>query len=468
MRVSFISGVFNVLHLGHLSLFNYAKSISDKLVIGIIDKPEEGFDNLNSLKYRKQLLNECEYVDEITVIKDNLLENLYQIKPDLIIKGKEFQNKFNIEESYVKENNIKIIFSSGAGSMPINFDKVANNNIQLDKDYLFRNKLDIKKIKKTINDFEKLKVCVIGETIIDEYIYHETMGVSQEDFISVLRPRYSNKYLGGASIVASNCAKLGAKTSFISIGGNKNYEQYVQNQLKNLKIKAKFFQDENTHIIYKQRFMNEEHTVFRVNHFNRDEISLNTQNLILDYFEKNCRDFDALIISDFNYGCIPKNLYQNILDLCKNKKIKLFTDSQLSSQIGDITRFTNSHISFQTEYEIRTTLKNSHDSLNEISYKFFKAVNSKNVLLKLNSNGILINSFFSHNSSYTDTIKAFNKNPIHTSGAGDSLLSTTSLAYTITEDIALSSFIGSLAAALQISEKGSILISRENLFEYLN
>jgi rfaE bifunctional protein kinase chain/domain len=467
LKISFISGVFNVLHLGHLSLFNYAKSISDKLIIGLIENPEEGFENLNSLKYRKQLLNECEYVDKVVIIKGDILDTLNDVKPNLIIKGKEFQNKNNIEQAYTKKNNTSIIFSSGVGSMPIKFDKVVDHNIQLDKDFLFRNKINSKSLKKTINNFKNLNVCVLGETIIDEYIYHETMGVSQEDFISVLRPRHSNKFLGGAAIVASNCAKLGSKTHFISIGGNTDKEKFVMEQLEDLNIKAKLFLDDNTHIVHKQRFKNEENTVFRVNHYSHDEISISTQNQIIKYFKRNYDKFDAVIISDFNYGCIPKNLYQNILELCKNKKIKLYTDSQLSSQIGDITRFVNSDISFQTEYEIRTTLKNTHDSLNEISYQFFKQVNSKNVLLKLNSNGILINSFFSSNSSYTDTIRAFNKNPTHTSGAGDSLLCVAALAYTLTEDIALSSFLGSLSAALQVSKKDSILISKENLFEYL-
>ena len=100
-----------------------------------------------------------------------------------------------------------------------------------------------------------------------------------------------------------------------------------------------------------------------------------------------------------------------------------------------------------------------------ISYKFFKAVNSKNILLKLNSNGILINSFFSHNSSYTDTIKAFNKTNTYI-WCGRSDYPSISLAYTITEDIALSSFIGSLVAAHKYL-KGFNLIS-EKIYLILN
>ena len=148
MKISFISGVFNVLHLGHLSLFNYAKSISDKLIIGLIENPEEGFENLNSLKYRMQLLNECEYVDKVVIVKGDILDTLNDLKPNLIIKGKEFQNKNNIEQAYAKKNNTSIIFSSGVGSMPIKFDKIVDHNIQLDKDFLFRNKINLKSLKK--------------------------------------------------------------------------------------------------------------------------------------------------------------------------------------------------------------------------------------------------------------------------------------------------------------------------------
>ena len=69
---------------------------------------------------------------------------------------------------------------------------------------------------------------------------------------------------------------------------------------------------------------------------------LQYQKRILDYFEKNCRDFDAFNYSDLIMA-VYQNLYQNILDYVRTKN-KLFTDSQLSSQIGDITRFTNAYL----------------------------------------------------------------------------------------------------------------------------
>ena len=71
-----------------------------------------------------------------------------------------------------------------------------------------------------IEKFNKTKLLVIGDTIVDEYIACDALGMSAEAPLVVFRELHSKNYIGGAAIVASHIKSLGADCKFISIIGN--------------------------------------------------------------------------------------------------------------------------------------------------------------------------------------------------------------------------------------------------------
>ena len=90
------------------------------------------------------------------------------------------------------------------------------------------------KIVEYINKFSNLNILVIGDTIIDEYITCDAIGMSQEDPTIVVTPISNKKFIGGAAIVASHAKTLGANVSYISVLGDDENFEFTQNYLTSL------------------------------------------------------------------------------------------------------------------------------------------------------------------------------------------------------------------------------------------
>ena len=225
MKVAFISGVFNVLHPGHLRLFKFAKQNSDKLIVGIESKLMIKENEIHDNKSRMEVISNCGWVDDVILVNNNLKKIIRKIKPDIIVKGSEFRNKKNPEEDYITNLKTKIIFSSGdsfkyASVETKNIKSINHDIISLDYDFLKRRNISTKKLNRIINNFKSIKVCIIGDIIIDKYQNTQTVGVSKEDPTVVVTPLSEEAFLGGAGIVASHAASLGSQATFISICGN--------------------------------------------------------------------------------------------------------------------------------------------------------------------------------------------------------------------------------------------------------
>ena len=92
------------------------------------------------------------------------------------------------------------------------------------------------------------------------------------------------------------------------------------------------------------------------------------------------------------------------------KKSLRTADSQISSQFGDIKKFTNFHLITPTEHEARTSLNDNQSGLVKVAQNIQNITKNKNVILTLGDHGILINTK-SKNKIYTDQIKALNNYP---------------------------------------------------------
>ena len=108
-RAVFVNGTFDVLHLGHLELLNYAKSLGDKLFVAI-----DSDNRVKQLKgptrpvydafQRKTMLLNLKAVDEVEVFSSNEELELWikQIKPSIMVVGSDWRNKTVIGSQYAK------------------------------------------------------------------------------------------------------------------------------------------------------------------------------------------------------------------------------------------------------------------------------------------------------------------------------------------------------------------------------
>ncbi len=470
----FISGNFNVLHPGHLRLFKFAKELGDVLVVGINSDSVGGPAIHVPENMRLDNVDSNIWVDETILIEDSIEQVLKSIRPDIVLKGKEYEGIFNPEKEILDSYGGKLIFSSGevvfsSSDLISNYYKSETHSIiDIPQRFIKRHGFDKNDLKNVIERFSTLKVCVIGDLIVDEYISCDPLGMSQEDPTIVVTPIDSKSFIGGAGIVAAHAAGLGAEVDFISIGGNDNSLSFAKEVLDTYKINHHIFVDEIRPTTLKQRFRSHDKTLLRVSHLHQGAINLNLQNEIYELLSEKIENYDLLVFSDFNYGCLPQTLVDRLVKKGKESKVVMAADSQSSSQMGDISRFKGMDFLFPTEHEARLSLRNYDDGLVVISEKLSKKADAANIFLKLGSEGVLLHLKDAKSvHSQTDRLKALNNFPKDVSGAGDSMMIAALMSHVSGASGWVSACLGSLASAIQVGRLGNIPLQKEDLLESL-
>lgn len=468
-KIVFVSGNFNIIHPGHLRLLHFAKELGGKLIVGVYSDRISGSAAHIKQDLRLKNIESILWVNHAFIIDNDIKSTIEKIKPDLIVKGKEYENKDNPELKIIQKYGGKLIFSSGE-SMLSSFDLINQEIGSINSSFFIKStrefNIDINKLKLHLSKISKLKILVIGDTIIDEYITCDALGMSQEDPTIVVTPVKVDKFIGGAAIVAAHAAGLGAKVDLISVTGFDENTDFATKTLKDNKVNSYLFKDKGRPTTLKKRYRCKGKTMLRVSYLHQGMIDLDIQNKIFKKFKNLLTNVDLVIFSDFNYGALPSNLVNKLVDLCTKNKIKIVADSQSSSQVGDISRFKNMDIITPTEREARLSLQDYDSGLVVIAEKLRKVSRAKNILLKMGENGVLVN-YYKDNLN-TEKISAFNHNPIDVAGAGDSMLVTTSLAYTTGATIIESTILGSIASSIQVGRVGNYPLLVKDFLPFLN
>ena len=470
MKKVFVSGDFNILHPGHLRLLKFAKESGDVLVVGI--NSDEISHKGISQDIRLESIQATSYVDESFILNYSSLEYIKKYKPDIVVKGKEYENKENSELEIINSYGGKLLFTSGE----IGFSSLAllkqeflntNYNIEHNLNYTNRHNLKFIDLKNIIEKFKTLNVLVLGDTIVDEYISCEPLGMSQEDPTIVVSPLQSDKFIGGAAIVASHAKTLGANVKFISVVGDDENSSYVKDGLEKLNIDVSLYLDSTRPTTLKQRFRAKDKTLLRVNHLKQHGIENDIENNILEEVKKNIKDLDLIIFSDFSYGVLTNNIINNISIIAKENNIIMAADSQSSSQVGDISKFKDMTLVTPTEREIRLSLNDFESGLVVLSNKLIDKAGAKYIFTTLGAEGLMIYNSTS-NELLTDNINPLGNIVKDVSGAGDSLLACSSMSLAVGSDIWQSAYLGSLSAAIQVGRIGNIPIQKEEILKELN
>ena len=199
-----------------------------------------------------------------------------------------------------------------------------------------------------------------------------------------------------------------------------------------------------------------------------NSINKELQEKILKKLNSIIKKIDLIIFSDFNYGVLPQNLVDEIIKIAKKNNIMISADSQSSSQTGDISRFSNVNLITPTEREARLSLRDNQIGLVRLAENLRNKTSAKNILLKLGEEGILVHPGADNSiNEVTDRIGALNQSPKDVAGAGDSLLVSSSLSLLTGSSIWEASYIGSLAAAIQVGRVGNTPINANELIQQI-
>jgi rfaE bifunctional protein kinase chain/domain len=471
IRKILISGNFNILHPGHLRLFKFAKEQGDWLIVAVNSDQLAGKNAMVPESLRLDGVISNTLVDEAFILNSSIESLIENIKPNIVVKGKEYEGKSNLELRALNKYGGKLIFSSGESIfstldlLKSEFVVDAKNSMHFPQEYITRHDIKTIELKKIVDNFAKISVCVIGDLIVDEYINCDPLGMSQEDPTIVVTPVQSTKYLGGAGIVAAHAAGLGAKVHYITVSGRDEVSAFASDKLIQYGVNAKIFLDETRPTTLKQRFRCRGKTLLRVSHLHQEAISLAMQDDIFEKSKKVMQTSHLIIFSDFNYGCLPQALVERITEYAKRHGKILAADSQSSSQVGNIARFRGMDLITPTEREARVSARDYSSGLIILADKIQGMSEAKNIVLKMGEEGALIHAKNYNDGTkwQTDQIEALNNAAKDPAGAGDSMLTVMALSLVAGGDIWAGAYLGSIAAAIQVGRIGNIPITADEI-----
>ena len=459
-KIVFVSGNFNVVHPGHLRLQNFAAEVGEFLVVGLHGDAQPGV--FVPIDLRRAGLQAISRVSKVVLLEEGTSEFIAALKPDVVVKGKEHESSHNSEQEIINSYGGKLLFTSGESrfsSMDLlqrELRELELPSIRRPTEYLLRHGIDENELSTLVKRFAELRIVVVGDLIVDEYITCDPLGMSQEDPTIVVTPIKHDKFVGGAGIVAAHAKGMNGHVDFFSVVGNDDTAKFAEQTLRDYGVSTHLIRDENRPTTLKQRFRSRGKTLLRVNRLRQNEISREHAEAIIERIETVLSKANLLIFSDFNYGCLPQFLVDDICKLCKKHDVKMVADSQSSSQIGDISRFKNMLLITPTEHEARLSTRDSGAGLVVLAEALRKNANAEHIFITLGDEGLLVYSMPNiQNGIVTDQLFAFNHSPKDVSGAGDCMLTCSSMALIVGANVWQAAYLGSLAAACQVGRIGN-------------
>jgi rfaE bifunctional protein kinase chain/domain len=468
-HVVFVSGNFNIVHPGHLRLLQFAKDCGDFLVVGVSN------DSAASVKVpaamRLEGVRAIGIVDCAFLLQERPESLIRKFKPAVVVKGKEFENRHNPERDAVESYGGTLLFSSGEmrfSSLDLLQRELVETNfstIVKPLDFPKRHDFSFGDLEHVVRRFSELKVVVIGDLIVDEYINCDPLGMSREDPTIVVTPIRQDYFVGGAGIVAAHASGLGAQVQYFGVVGEDPIAAYAEHTLARFGVEAHFVVDESRPTTLKQRFRADGKTLLRVSHLRQHDVRREIAEQLFDQLCAHLEGCKLLIFSDFNYGCLPQSLVDRLVDHCRGRATMMAADSQASSQIGDVSRFKGMSLLTPTEHEARLAVRDYGSGLVVLAEDLRRKANAEQLFITLGAEGMLIHarSNGKNDEFLTDQLPAFNTAPKDVSGAGDSLLACSCLSLAVGANIWQVAYLGSLAAACQVGRVGNSPLSAEEL-----
>jgi rfaE bifunctional protein kinase chain/domain len=180
-----------------------------------------------------------------------------------------------------------------------------------------------------INSFDKKRILLIGDTILDIYSYgRKVCKSSDSDAVEVEEDKISVSF-GGASLVASNILELGGHVIFFSVIGNDEAAKYYDN-FNHPKLEKHFLVDGNRSTTIKKRFWVGDKKLFQANFVDNRCIEPATEKKIVQEIKPFIKNIEVIVVLDAHHGLMTKNLIASLVSLAQKYQKPLYVDSQIS------------------------------------------------------------------------------------------------------------------------------------------
>ena len=320
------------------------------------------------------------------------------------------------------------------------------------------------KLESLSNAFSKARIAVIGDLMLDRYLFGSVSRFSPEAPVPILDIHRDELRLGGAANVANNIHTLSATALLIGVVGDDSKGERVRKMLGEIGLSSDGIitaHDRPTTI--KTRVIAGSQQMLRVDHEKKHAIDSETEEKIFTYLEANIESIDGIILEDYNKGVLSAKLIRRISALALQKNIPVFVDPKHDN----FFEFKNVTVFKPNRKEMEDALKISFDTdekLHAAGFKLLEMLGAENILLTLSEKGMLL---FERGEKEPFAIPTRAQEVADVSGAGDTVIATLAVASACGATIREAATMANRAAGIVIEELGIVPIFREQLITAL-
>lgn len=329
-------------------------------------------------------------------------------------------------------------------------------------------------LKKIINRFNKAKILVVGDLILDEYIWGKVERISPEAPVPVVWANKRTYLPGGAANVANNINSLEARVGLVGVIGKDKHADILRLELKKRKITTQgIFVEPKRHTTLKTRILAGHQQIVRVDWENIEPLTKGLNRKMLEFIEKNIDNFDAIIIEDYGKGMINPQFLEKLISLSRyHKKIITVDPKEEHFQYyRSVTAIT------PNRKELENAIRNLKikDTANRFKVNSDRLTTDKDIdfagreiLRYLDLNSLLVTlgehgmRLFEKDGRITQ-IPTVVQEVFDVSGAGDTVIACFTLALTQGANRLEAAHIANLAAGIVIGKLGTAVTTRKEL-----
>ncbi len=322
-------------------------------------------------------------------------------------------------------------------------------------------------IEDVVKAFSKLNVLIIGDVILDSYLWGKVERISPEAPVPIIAVSKRENRLGGAANVAINIQSLGATPLLCSVIGSDSHSKTFTELMHQLKMSTDgihLSKDRTTSV--KTRVIGNNHQMLRVDDEIDNEVSASDRNQLLKRITSiiERKKVDVIIFEDYDKGVISKSLIEELTSLAKKKKIPVAVDPKKRN----FNNYKNVTLLKPNLKELREGMKLDIEKfdieeIKKAAEKLGKSHSIDTVLITLSEQGAFV-----YNKYEQEHVHAHIRNVADVSGAGDTVISVAALCLALDLSPSLTASLANLAGGIVCEKVGVVPIEKEQLIDEVN
>lgn len=480
-RVVLAHGVFDILHVGHKRHLDIGKRSGDVLIVTIttdrcVNKgPGRPVFNEN---LRAEMLSALECVDHVGISPNPGAEYVIEkIRPHVYLKGSEYSTeeedvtgRITTERATVERLGGQVVFTE---DITFSSSNLANRVLRIYPEeaqiYLkdLRARVKANDVVGQLRATDHKRCLVLGDTILDEYVYVEPLGKPSKENIIATRYREREIFCGGVIATANMVAQFCESVDLVTLLGQaESQEQFVRHSIgRNINLTPFFRSGARTTI--KSRLVDPAYLkkLIEVAHLSDEPLPAPEQKLLNDWVEARVGSYDFVVVNDFGHGMIDEELIEILCSKARFLAVNAQTNSA-NRGFNLITKYRRADLICIDEPEARLAVSDRYSPMEVVLRdKLGKRIDCPYFVITHGKLGCLVSA----PGREAERIPALTDEAIDTIGAGDAFFAATAALAACGCDPFLAAFIGNAVGAMKIRIVGHRhQITRAEVVKYLS